>query len=99
MAGAILVKGYLDLDKIKTSGKIVELKSGKKALYFDCWINDEKGQYGDHGGIFTSQTKEEQEAKTKKTFIGNLTATYNKEFDPVKACVKKEIEVTTEPDW
>ncbi len=100
--GAILVKGYINLDKVKASGKIVTSKKGTKGLYIDCWVNDEEGNYGDNGGMYVSQTKEDREAGNTKDFMGNLTVTYVKDdFDATKAAVHKgkEEKATTGDDW
>jgi len=102
--GAILVKGYIDLDKVKATGKVITTKKGGKALAFDCWVNDEKGNYGDNGGAYISQTQEDREAGNTKEFVGNLTVAYHADkegaFDPKKATVKKEEATTgTDDDW
>jgi len=47
-------------------------KNGKSYLNIDVWINDEKDQYGNEGSINIRQSKEEREAKEKRTYIGNL---------------------------
>ena len=98
--GAILVHGYINLDKIKSSGKVVKSKKGTNGVYVDCWINDEKGQYGDNGGVYISQTKEDRDAKNQKEFVGNLTVAYLKDdFDAVKASKKEDEAATSSDDW
>jgi hypothetical protein len=43
---------------------------------FTMSINDETDQYGNNAAVFVSQTKEEREAKTKKTYVGNGKVVY-----------------------
>ena len=35
-------------------------------------INDEPDQFGNQGPVIVDQTKEEREAKTEKTYLGNV---------------------------
>jgi hypothetical protein len=57
-----------DIDK----SKLTQAKNGKLYLQVDIWINDQADNYGNTGSISIRQSKEEREAKTKKTYIGNL---------------------------
>jgi len=57
-----------DIDK----SKLTQAKNGKLYLSVDIWINDQADNYGNTGSISIRQSKEEREAKTKKTYIGNL---------------------------
>lgn len=43
---------------------------------FTMSINDETDQYGNNAAVFVSQTKEEREAKAKKTYVGNGKVVY-----------------------
>jgi hypothetical protein len=52
--------------------KLTQAKNGKLYLSLDLWINDEKDQYGNIGSVSVRQTKEQREAKEKKTYIGNF---------------------------
>ena len=47
---------------------------GKKGVYYNFTIsvNDETNQYGQNVSLFDSQTKEERETKTAKTYLGNV---------------------------
>jgi hypothetical protein len=65
--GAI-INASIDLSKVDKS-RIFE-KDGKKWLNISISINDET-KYGNNVGIALSQTKEERDAKSNKTFIGN----------------------------
>lgn len=57
-----------DIDK----SKLTQAKNGKLYLSVDIWINDQADNYGNTGSISIRQSKEEREAKAKKTYIGNL---------------------------
>ena len=65
--GAI-INASIDLSKVDKSKNFE--KDGKKYLNLSISINDET-RYGNNVGIALSQTKEERDAKTNKTFIGN----------------------------
>ena len=67
---ASIISGSIDLTKIDKS-KIYE---GKKGKYYPVTVvlNNELGNYGDSGYIQTEQTKEERDAKTAKTYLGNV---------------------------
>jgi hypothetical protein len=61
-----LISGSIDLTKIDKE----KLVNGKY-LNIQISINDNSDQYGNNVGITIGQTKEEREAKAKKTYIGN----------------------------
>lgn len=63
--GAI-ISGSIDLTKIDKS----KLINGKY-LNVQISVNENTDQYGNNVGITIGQTKEEREAKEKKTYIGN----------------------------
>lgn len=67
---ARIIAASIDLSKIDKS-KIVEGKNGAKYYNFDITVNDEPNQYGQDVALSDKQTKEERQAKAKKTFIGN----------------------------
>ncbi len=58
-----------DIDKTKIAKSD---KNGKLYLSVDIWINEEIDKYGNVGSINVRQSKEEREAKEKKTYIGNF---------------------------
>ena len=64
----------IDKNRIKTVTK----KDGTIAKYLDIqiFINDEADERNQIGSITVNQTKEESEAKVKKTYLGNLKRTY-----------------------
>lgn len=66
--GAI-INFSINLDKLDKN-RIQKTKSG--TFYnFGISVNDETGQYGDNCGVFIQQTKEEREAKQKRSYVGN----------------------------
>ena len=68
MAG--ILKGNIDVTKIPKN-KIYE---GKKGKYIGVVIslNNEADQFGQHVSVTVDQTKEERDAKTAKTYLGNV---------------------------
>jgi hypothetical protein len=67
---ASIIKASINLNNIDKS-KIIEGKKGKY-LPITITLNDEPDQFGNQGPIVISQTKEEREAKTAKTYLGNV---------------------------
>jgi hypothetical protein len=69
MSKSKLISGSIDVTKIDKT----RLIKGEKGTYLniDIWINDEPDKYGNHVSISMRQSKEEREAKTSKTYIGN----------------------------
>ena len=67
MAG--IVKANINLDAIPKD----KIYKGKKGRYLpiSITINDEPDQFGNQGPVIVDQTKEEREAKTEKTYLGN----------------------------
>ena len=58
-----------DIDKSKIAKSD---KNGKLYLSVDIWVNEQPDNYGNIGSINVRQSKEEREAKEKKTYIGNF---------------------------
>lgn len=61
-----LISGSIDLSKVDKS----KLKDGKY-LQVQISVNDTTDNYGNNVSITVNQTKEEREAKEKKTYLGN----------------------------
>ena len=61
-----IISGSIDLTKIDKS----KLINGKY-LNIQISVNENTDNYGNNVGITIGQTKEEREAKSKKTYIGN----------------------------
>lgn len=64
-----LITAKIDVTKIPKEAIYIGEKG--KYLSIDIWINDEDDNYGNDCSINVSQSKEEREAKAKKTYIGN----------------------------
>lgn len=67
MAG--IIKASIDLTKIPKE-KIVD---GKKGKYINIVVNvnNDTDQFGNQASVVVDQTKEERDAKTAKTYLGN----------------------------
>jgi hypothetical protein len=59
----------IDVSKIDKS-KLISGKNGAQYFNFDVIVNDKPNEYGKDVSIAIQQTKEERQAKNKKTFIG-----------------------------
>ena len=70
MAG--LVNISLDLSKIDKT----KVKDGKY-LNAIVAIGDDTNQYGQNASVYISQTKEEREAKSNRTYFGNGKVVWN----------------------
>jgi hypothetical protein len=71
---ASIIKGSINLNTIPKDKIII----GKKGKYLPVTItlNDEVDQFGNQGPIIVGQTKEEREAKTAKTYLGNVSVVW-----------------------
>lgn len=67
---ASIIKASINLSEIPKD-KIIPGKKGKY-LPITITINDEADQFGNQGPIVVAQTKEERDAKEKKTYLGNV---------------------------
>ena len=67
---ASIINASINLNNIDKS-KIIEGKKGKY-LPISIVINDEVDQFGNQGPITIAQSKEEREAKSAKTYLGNV---------------------------
>jgi len=67
---ASIIKASINLSEIPKDKVII----GKKGKYLPITItiNDELDQFNNQGPIVVAQTKEEREAKQKKTYLGNV---------------------------
>lgn len=62
----------IDKTKIQTVDKNGNpFKNGAKYYNLQIFVNDDIDQYGNNVGVCDSQTKEQREAKDKKTYLGN----------------------------
>jgi len=67
---ASIIKTSINLSEIPAD-KIITGKKGKY-LPITITINDETDQFGNQGPVVVAQSKEEREAKQKKTYLGNV---------------------------
>lgn len=67
---ASIIKTSINLNAIPKD-KIINGKKGKY-LPVTITINDEVDQFGNNGPVIVEQSKEEREAKSPKTYLGNI---------------------------
>ncbi len=67
---ASIIKASINLNEIPKD-KIINGKKGKY-LPIAITLNDEIDQFGNQGPVIVEQTKEERDAKTAKTYLGNV---------------------------
>ena len=67
---ASIIKASINLNEVPKDKIII----GKKGKYLPITItlNDELDQFGNQGPVIVDQSKEEREAKTQKTYLGNV---------------------------
>jgi hypothetical protein len=65
-----IISASIDVSKIDKS-KLIEGKNGAKYYNFVIAVNDQPNEYGKDVLLSQSQTKEDREAKVKKTFVGS----------------------------
>ena len=102
MAG--IVKANINLDAIPKD----KIYKGKKGRYLpiSITINDEPDQFGNQGPVIVDQTKEEREAKTAKTYLGNCKVVWtdgvfpepNRDNQPAPQTNHKPQTVAADPD-
>jgi len=80
MAG--IIKASINLSAIPKD-KIIEGKKGKY-LPITITVNDDPDQFGNQGPVIVDQTKEEREAKTAKTYLGNCKVVWTNGTFPDK---------------
>jgi len=97
---ASIIKGSINLDMIDKS-KIFVGKKGKY-LPITITINDEVDTYGNQGPMVIEQSKEEREAKTPKTYLGNVKVVWtngdNVSAAPRDVIAGQAVSVAAEPD-
>jgi len=91
---ASIIKASINLSEIPTD-KIITGKKGKY-LPVTITINDELDQFGNQGPIVVAQTKEEREAKQKKTYLGNVQVVWTN-GDNVAAAPRQDQPVQAAP--
>ena len=71
---ASILKTSINLSEIPKD-KIINGKKGKY-LPITITLNDDLDQFGNQGPVCVDQTKEERDAKTAKTYLGNVKVTF-----------------------
>ena len=66
---ASIIKTSINLNAIPKD-RIIQGKKGKY-LPITITVNDEPDQFGNQGPVIVDQTKDERDAKTPKTYLGN----------------------------
>ena len=79
---ASIIKASIDLNKIPKD----KIYVGKKGKYLPITItlNDENDQFGNQGPVVVEQSKEEREAKSPKTYLGNVKVVWTNGTFPDK---------------
>jgi len=72
---ASIIKASINLNEIPKD----KIYVGKKGKYLPITItlNDEVDQFGNQGPVVVEQTKEERDAKTPKTYLGNVKVVWS----------------------
>ena len=72
---ASIIKTSINLNEIPKD----KIYVGKKGKYLPITItlNDELDQFGNQGPVVVEQTKEERDAKTPKTYLGNVKVVWS----------------------
>ena len=91
---ASIIATSIDLTKIPKD-KIIEGKKGKY-LPITITLNDETDQFGNQGPVVVQQTKEERDAKTAKTYLGNVKVVWTN-GDNVAVAPKQDQPVQAAP--
>jgi hypothetical protein len=89
---ASIIKTSINLNAIDKS-KIIDGKKGKY-LPITITLNDEVDQFGNQGPVIVAQSKEEREAKTPKTYLGNVQVVWTN-GDNVPAAPRNDVQQTS----
>ena len=83
-----IVSLSVNVDKIDKT----KLVKGEKGTYLNLTldIKDEKDPYGNDGGVWQGQTKEEREAKTDRNYLGNCKVVWEGQSTPQPVSVANE---------
>ena len=98
---ASIIKTSINLNEIPKD-KIITGKKGKY-LPITITLNDEVDQFGNQGPVCVEQTKEERDAKTAKTYLGNVKVVWTNGTFPDRIPfeggeTKPTAKVAAEPD-
>lgn len=76
-----IINVSIDFNKLKSLSK-VQGKNGAEYINLTVMLNDQKDKFGNDASVSVSQTKEEREAKTPKTYVGNGKIVFNSNSNP-----------------
>lgn len=79
-----LLSVKIDVKKLDKS-RFFQGKNGAVYCDLDVWLNDEADEWGNHGSVNQSQTKQERQNKEKKTFVGNARKIWGWDDAPIKS--------------
>ena len=80
----VAVNFSIDVTKLDKT-RFIEGKNGSKYVDLTCFISpEEPDQFGQHGGIQQSTTKDERDAGTKMAYVGNVKAFWGDGVNIVK---------------
>ena len=91
---ASILKTSINLNAIPKD-KIINGKKGKY-LPITITVNDDLDQFGNQGPVCVDQTKEERDAKTAKTYLGNVKVVWTNDAN-VSAAPKQQPTVMPQP--
>jgi hypothetical protein len=84
---AALLDLYIKLETLETLLKVIKTKN-EKGVALTISINDETNKFGQNVTSYVSQTKEQQEAKKERYYVGNGKVFWTK--GNVEKAIKKE---------
>ena len=93
MAG--IIKTSINLSEIPKD-KIIEGKKGKY-LPISITVNNEPDQFGNQGPVVVEQTKEERDAKTSKTYLGNVKVVWTDGNNVDRAPMDNQLQAAPAP--
>jgi hypothetical protein len=75
-----LINSQINKSKLKGLVHYTNKNTGDESVNITISLNDTPDQYGNNASIWVSQTKEERDAKSAKTYIGNGKVVYDSEM-------------------
>jgi hypothetical protein len=72
-----LINAQINKSKLKDLVHYTNKTTGDESVNITISVNDTPDKYGNNASIWISQTKEERDAKSNKTYIGNGKVVYD----------------------
>lgn len=85
-----IISASIDVTKIDKT-KLIQGKNGAQYFNFDVIVNDQPNEYGKDVSIANQQTKDQRQAKEKRTYIGGGKTVWRSEAKQT-AVVESETE-------